>query len=226
MAKNISLLGADYPDVPAVQLPQTGGGTATYYDINVIDNLNSDSSTDALSAKQGKQLNNNKVGINEVANLQAVELSPASSTAGHGGYIDFHFNGSSADYTSRIIENSSGDISINGISIAGLNSNKVSTTVIHEKIGELYICQQGNTVTINGYMSGLSLSTSDTLVGTLPNTIGKPQTTIRTICAVGDAAYVAGNIGYLNIGTNGKIYVQTKSGTASVFYVSCAYTVW
>lgn len=57
MAKNISLLGADYPDVPAVQLPQTGGGTATFYDINVIDDLNSDSSTDALSAKQGKVLN-------------------------------------------------------------------------------------------------------------------------------------------------------------------------
>ena len=33
MAKNISLLGADYPNVPAVQLPQTGGGTATFYDI-------------------------------------------------------------------------------------------------------------------------------------------------------------------------------------------------
>ena len=57
MAKNISLLGADYPDVPAVQLPQTGGGTATFYDINVIDSLDSDSSTDALSAKQGKALN-------------------------------------------------------------------------------------------------------------------------------------------------------------------------
>lgn len=57
MAKNITLLGADYPDVPAVQLPKTGGGTATFYDIEVIDNLNSDSSTDALSAKQGKVLN-------------------------------------------------------------------------------------------------------------------------------------------------------------------------
>lgn len=37
MAKNISLLGADYPDVPAVQLPQTGGGTATFYDLEVTD---------------------------------------------------------------------------------------------------------------------------------------------------------------------------------------------
>lgn len=37
MAKNISLLGADYPDVPAVTLPQTGGGTATFYDVEVTD---------------------------------------------------------------------------------------------------------------------------------------------------------------------------------------------
>lgn len=32
MAKNITLLGASYSDVPAVTLPQTGGGTATFYD--------------------------------------------------------------------------------------------------------------------------------------------------------------------------------------------------
>ena len=32
MAKNISLLGANYPDVPAVDLPQTGGGTARFVD--------------------------------------------------------------------------------------------------------------------------------------------------------------------------------------------------
>lgn len=35
MAKNITLMGADYPDVPAVQLPQTGGGTATFYDLEL-----------------------------------------------------------------------------------------------------------------------------------------------------------------------------------------------
>lgn len=57
MAKNISLLGADYPDVPAVQLPQTGGGAATFYDIQVVDSLNSTSTTDALSANQGEVLN-------------------------------------------------------------------------------------------------------------------------------------------------------------------------
>lgn len=32
MAKNITILGASYTDVPAVVLPQTGGGTATFFD--------------------------------------------------------------------------------------------------------------------------------------------------------------------------------------------------
>lgn len=32
MAKDITLLGASYEDVPAVELPQTGGGTARFID--------------------------------------------------------------------------------------------------------------------------------------------------------------------------------------------------
>lgn len=35
MAKNISLMGASYTDVPAVVLPQTGGGTARFDDASV-----------------------------------------------------------------------------------------------------------------------------------------------------------------------------------------------
>ena len=43
----------------------------------------------------------------------SIEFSPSSS-AGHGGYIDFHFNGSSSDYTSRLIESTSGTITLHG----------------------------------------------------------------------------------------------------------------
>lgn len=32
MAQNITLLGGSYTDVPAVTLPKTGGGTATFVD--------------------------------------------------------------------------------------------------------------------------------------------------------------------------------------------------
>jgi hypothetical protein len=37
MAQNISLLGANYPDVPAVNLPKTGGGVATFIDAEIED---------------------------------------------------------------------------------------------------------------------------------------------------------------------------------------------
>lgn len=40
-----------------------------------------------------------------------VELTPTVGS-NHGGYLDFHFNGDSADYTSRIIESASGQITI------------------------------------------------------------------------------------------------------------------
>ncbi len=46
----------------------------------------------------------------------AIELTPATG-AGHGGYIDFHYNGSTADYTSRIIESASGTLMLNGSKI-------------------------------------------------------------------------------------------------------------
>lgn len=41
-----------------------------------------------------------------------LEFSNITSSAGHGGFIDFHFNGNTADYTSRIIEDASGQITI------------------------------------------------------------------------------------------------------------------
>jgi hypothetical protein len=40
-----------------------------------------------------------------------IELTPSPS-AGNGGYIDFHYNGSSNDYTSRIIESASGSLDL------------------------------------------------------------------------------------------------------------------
>ena len=47
MAQNISLLGASYPDVPAIELPKTGGGTATFTDV-------SDTTADASDVASGK----------------------------------------------------------------------------------------------------------------------------------------------------------------------------
>ena len=43
----------------------------------------------------------------------SIELNPGTS-AGHGGYIDFHFNSDAADYTSRIQETVKGVLKYNG----------------------------------------------------------------------------------------------------------------
>lgn len=48
-----------------------------------------------------------------------LELTPPTGTT-NGGYIDFHYGGSAADYTSRIIEDSSGHLEItasNGVKL-------------------------------------------------------------------------------------------------------------
>ena len=49
MAQNITLLGADYPDVPSVELPKTGGGTASFTDTT-------DTTATAADTKSGKLL--------------------------------------------------------------------------------------------------------------------------------------------------------------------------
>lgn len=45
-------------------------------------------------------------------NTSLIEFNQIPSSAGHGGYIDFHFNGSTEDYTSRIIEDASGQLTL------------------------------------------------------------------------------------------------------------------
>ena len=45
MAQSITLLNATYPDVPAVVLPKTGGGTATFYEEGELITVYTGSST-------------------------------------------------------------------------------------------------------------------------------------------------------------------------------------
>lgn len=54
----------------------------------------------------------------------AIELTPGPG-AGHGGYIDFHYNGSAADHTSRIIETNAGYLNCVGVLME--NGNRVYT---------------------------------------------------------------------------------------------------
>ena len=58
-----------------------------------------------------------------ISQFHSIELNNAGSLSGYGGFIDFHFNGSSADYTSRIIEDASGKLNINQAVFVNYNGN-------------------------------------------------------------------------------------------------------
>lgn len=52
------------------------------------------------------------------ARPNGIEFQPNSTSEGHGGHLDFHFNQSTADYTSRIIEQTSGLLTVNGLRLS------------------------------------------------------------------------------------------------------------
>ena len=67
------------------------------------------------------------------ADIGALPLNPASiemyagASANHGGFIDFHYNGSTSDHTSRIIESSSSVLDINYVSGGKVRLGTVTT---------------------------------------------------------------------------------------------------
>lgn len=74
-----------------------------------------------------------------------LELKPTTSSA-HGGFIDFHYAGTTDDYTSRIMESASGQISVtakNGLMING----KFAPSMPSEKYTTLSLGASGNTYT-------------------------------------------------------------------------------
>ena len=77
-----------------------------------------------------------------IEQFHSIELNSAGSLSGYGGFIDFHYNGSAADYTSRIIEDALGRISFicdAGIRIGGAVLKWDSTNnalKLHNQTGE------------------------------------------------------------------------------------------
>lgn len=105
------------------------GLTATAAELNYMDGVTSAVQTQ-LNGKAASSHNHSGGTIKPLC----IEMTPGSS-AGHGGFIDFHFNGDSADYTSRIIEYEKGYVSLNG--------NRIITA-------ENIICIYGASITFSG----------------------------------------------------------------------------
>ena len=65
-----------------------------------------------------------------IEKFHAIELNNAGSLSSYGGLVDFHFNGSAADYTTRMIEEAAGVVSI-----YGKNSAATSGTYADKLVG-------------------------------------------------------------------------------------------
>jgi hypothetical protein len=92
------------------------------------------------------------------SNTDSIELNTNHALATLGGYIDFHYNGSTSDYTSRISESASGVISIeasNGVrtNYSGFLAGPVAITPTADVIGgtipENKSYTQGNATFLN-----------------------------------------------------------------------------
>ena len=68
------------------------------------------------TVSNGKVQGSMQAGSNggEIGGFHAIELNTHGSLSDYGGLIDFHYNGSSSDYTSRIIEETSGVVRLYG----------------------------------------------------------------------------------------------------------------
>ena len=84
-----------------------------------------------LSNDVGYTTGNNVLGSENAS----IEFKPTSSQS-HGGFIDFHFKGDTSDYTSRIIEEASGKISI--VAKNGVLVNGTAVLTSHQSLANCY----------------------------------------------------------------------------------------
>ena len=119
-------------------------------------------------------------------------------------FIDFHYNNSTADYTSRIIESSSGQININGVNFSNSTISATSVTSTNHTATNSTI----NTLTVSSRLA------ADAANAVFNNVYVKDElrsTTwaIDNITNLGSTFYVAPCI----IFTNPSVYINSKSGT-------------
>lgn len=114
MAKNISLLGADYPDVPAVVLPKTGGGSAKFVD---EDDLKTHTTTvsGTLDAN-GFLVSNLKYNEKEIVSFDSLTINGDSKSAFFAKVL--YRAGTPADYYAFQFANYAGTVYSSGTASA------------------------------------------------------------------------------------------------------------
>ena len=152
----------------------------------------------------------------ENINPRAVELFPGAS-ANHGGFIDFHFNNSTNDYTSRIIESAIGVLTLYG----SLKSNGAFTAPAFYSEGRLGIPlrlrKSDKTATDKDWYQDIQFDTSDNIrVSVIRSAIDASGNRHITI-GVSSSSNVAPSgimIKRVETDSNNYVYASTQSNVA------------
>ena len=97
-----------------------------------------------------------------ITGFHGIELNSNGSLSGYGGFIDFHFDGSSSDYTSRIIEDASGRLYL-----SAPNGVRIGNAVLKWENNALCIqCSDGTAANLyaTGGVSALGMSAGTSAV--------------------------------------------------------------
>lgn len=108
------------------ELNKLDGVTATTTELNYVDGVTSNIQTQL----NGKASTTHAHDMKDLEGFFIELNNKGTKGTGHGGYLDFHYDGSGADYTSRIIESASGSLSLNGVKCAssGVTCTSVNIT--------------------------------------------------------------------------------------------------
>lgn len=141
-----------------------------------------------------------------------------------GGFIDFHYNGSSADYTSRIIESAPGTVSVNGTPFkfgAGLPVANGGTGMTGPATITLAKASTANSMAIdNAKQWGRVVMVSGS--ANIPAPSGSWFTTVFATGAPKPAASVFGYaeradtryVSMCGVNTSGQLYIKGVGGSA------------
>ena len=196
MAQNITLMGASYSNVPSVQLPKTGGGTATFDDTTI--SSNAAAAEDITSGK-----------------LAYVNGSLITGTASGGGGSNWTLLGSKelTISTTSTSNTNQGDITCSG----AFTKDDIIWVRVRDKAGKRAGYMYGtDTFFLNASKANGSTSTYSTKA----TEVIRYSTSSQWACYVGNYGVYA-----YSISSAGKILIYSRYNSANTLTINGTYLV-